>query len=52
MFINEKFLVKVKELPEYLPVPRLRRPSIKEDKCESLDELEIISIQCGDLNEL
>lgn len=49
--INEKYLIKVNELPEYLPYPRLRRPYMKEDRCESLDELEIITVEVG-LNEV
>lgn len=49
--INQKYLLKVKELPEYLPLPRLRRPYLKEDRCETLEELGIISVRC-ELNEV
>jgi len=47
--INEKYLVKVKELPLHLP--RLRRPLLKEDRCETLDELPLIFVEC-ELNEI
>lgn len=49
--INQEYLVVVKDLPEYLPVPRLRKPTKKEDRCETLEELGIISVRC-ELNEI
>lgn len=49
--IDRKYLVVVKELPEYLPSPRLRKPYRKEERCETLEELEIISVRC-ELNEI
>ena len=49
MFIDERYLIEVKNLP--LPAPKLRRPTIKEDRAETLDELPIISVRC-ELNEI
>lgn len=49
--IDKKYLVTVKELPAYLPYPRLHRPYKKEERCETLDELKIISVRC-ELNEV
>lgn len=49
--VDEKYIVRVKEHPEHLPWPRLRRPLLKEDRCEKLHELGIISIKC-ELNEV
>ena len=50
--IDERYLIKVKDLPEPLPAPRLRRPKKKEeDRAETLEELPIISVRC-ELNEI
>ena len=46
-----KYLIKVKDLPEFLPSPRLRRPRKRSLRAETLEELKIIFVRC-ELNEV